>query len=148
MAPIKTFTIEEANSIIPLLERGFAVIMDCRKRQKLLNRDIEDLHEIWGDQIFDEKNIDNKFYLDKLRKKDLLASAMQKEAARVRQMGCLIKDAENGLVDFYYDRSGELVFLCWRYGEREITHWHSLDSGFSGRRHIETLRPQQETTRT
>src|SRR5258707_1330431 len=38
--------------------------------------------------------------------------------------------------DFRAIRSGRQVFLCWQTGELEITHWHELDAGFSGRRGI------------
>ena len=35
--------------------------------------------------------------------------------------------------DFYHERDGELVFLCFKLGESDITHWHSLAGGFAGR---------------
>ena len=48
-----------------------------------------------------------------------------------------VKDPEIGLVDFYHWRNGELVFLCWRYDEPELTHWHGLHEGFAGRKPID-----------
>ncbi|MFN8644026.1 MAG: DUF2203 family protein [Candidatus Binatia bacterium] len=38
-----------------------------------------------------------------------------------------------GLVDFPSEIDGQIGLLCWQYGEKEITHWHSLDSGFDSR---------------
>lgn len=146
--PVKTFTVDEANAAIPFLEASFRSIMECRQRQKLLNRDIQDLHEIWGDQIFEERNMDNKFYTEKIGKRDVLTKLIQKDVERISQHGCLIKDLDNGLVDFYFDRAGELVFLCWRYGEKNITHWHPLDSGFAARRHIDSLKQQEMAGQT
>jgi len=29
------------------------------------------------------------------------------------------------------------VFLCWRLGEDRISHWHEIDTGFSGRQPID-----------
>ena len=29
------------------------------------------------------------------------------------------------------------IFLCWRLGEERITHWHEIESGFSGRQPID-----------
>jgi hypothetical protein len=26
------------------------------------------------------------------------------------------------------------VYLCWRFGEQGIVHWHELDTGFAGRK--------------
>ena len=48
--------------------------------------------------------------------------------------GALVKDLDEGLVDFPAQREGEEVLLCWRLGEDEISFWHGLEEGFSGRR--------------
>jgi hypothetical protein len=40
-------------------------------------------------------------------------------------------------VDFPAQLGGRTVYLCWRYGETAVTHWHELNTGFSGRRPIE-----------
>jgi hypothetical protein len=51
----------------------------------------------------------------------------------IEAMGVLIKDLETGLIDFPSERRGDVVFLCWRYGEPAVAHWHAIDAGFSGR---------------
>jgi hypothetical protein len=28
------------------------------------------------------------------------------------------------------------VYLCWRYGEPSVQHWHELEGGFAGRQRI------------
>ena len=28
---------------------------------------------------------------------------------------------------------GEVVLLCWQYGEPAVAFWHRLDTGFTGR---------------
>jgi hypothetical protein len=60
---------------------------------------------------------------------------------RVRQgldtlarLGGAPKDLALGLVDFPHLRHGEEVNLCWKYGEREIGHWHGLDEGYAARK--------------
>ncbi len=52
-------------------------------------------------------------------------------------VGCVFKGFEAGLVDFYSLRDDRPIFLCWRLGEDRITHWHEVDSGFSGRQPID-----------
>ena len=54
--------------------------------------------------------------------------------ARIHEAGALVKDLDDGLVDFPAKRGGEDVLLCWRLGEEEIAFWHGLDEGFSGRK--------------
>jgi len=48
-------------------------------------------------------------------------------------LGAHVKDLDSGLVDFYSHRGSEVVFLCWKEGENEIRHWHSLEGGFRNR---------------
>lgn len=48
--------------------------------------------------------------------------------------GVLVKDMERGLLDFPAERDGEIVFLCWLYGEKTVSHWHGVDAGFASRR--------------
>ena len=35
---------------------------------------------------------------------------------------------------FYGNVDGNLVWLCWRYGEESLRYWHSLESGYSSRK--------------
>lgn len=52
---------------------------------------------------------------------------------RIQQSGVELKDINSGLVDFPSLRDGREVYLCWRYGEDEISYWHEIDAGFAGR---------------
>jgi hypothetical protein len=54
--------------------------------------------------------------------------------ARIHEAGALVKDLDEGLVDFPAQRQGEAVLLCWRLGEPEVGFWHGVDEGFSGRK--------------
>jgi len=54
--------------------------------------------------------------------------------ARIHELGALVKDLDQGLVDFPAQRGEEDVLLCWRLGEEEIGFWHGLEEGFSGRK--------------
>ncbi len=54
--------------------------------------------------------------------------------ARIHETGALVKDLDEGLVDFPAQREGEDVLLCWRLGEDEVGFWHGLEDGFSGRK--------------
>jgi hypothetical protein len=61
----------------------------------------------------------------------------QRLVARVQELGGDIKDLQKGLVDFAWRRNGQTVCLCWQYGEKRITHWHTVEEGFGGRKPIE-----------
>ncbi len=53
--------------------------------------------------------------------------------------GVVVRDLDSGICDLTGTRAGEDVYLCWRYGEGEIAHWHRQDAGFAGRRPIDDL---------
>ena len=51
--------------------------------------------------------------------------------------GAIVKDVDEGLVDFPALRHGEEILLCWRLGEDEVAHWHGLEEGFAGRKQLD-----------
>ena len=72
---------------------------------------------------------------------DELQSAIDAEAEAVvgcvdelQGLGLLVKDLDEGLVDFPALHGDEEVLLCWRLGEDEVAFWHSHEDGFAGRR--------------
>lgn len=66
-----------------------------------------------------------------------LEHAWRAAIRRVNDLGAYVKDPAIGLIDFYTWIDGEVAFLCWHYGEEDITHWHGLDEGFAGRKPID-----------
>ena len=70
-----------------------------------------------------------------------LAEAVEREATGVarcvegiQELGGIVKDLDEGLVDFLARRQDEDVLLCWKLGEDEIAHWHGIEEGFAGRK--------------
>ena len=53
--------------------------------------------------------------------------------AKIEQLGIEVKDPERGLIDFYSEREGTVVYLCYLLGEPDLAFWHSLEGGFAGR---------------
>lgn len=51
--------------------------------------------------------------------------------------GVLVKDLDQGLVDFYALAGDRLIFLCWKLGEAEVAHWHPLSGGFAARQPLD-----------
>jgi hypothetical protein len=61
---------------------------------------------------------------------ELLAAAEELE-----QDGIVLRDLENGLIDFPARLpDGRRYLLCWLLGEPEVAWWHWPDTGFAGRR--------------
>ena len=67
-----------------------------------------------------------------------LAHEIEEEIESIQSRGCVVKDLDEGLVDFYALRGDRLVFLCWKSGEEVVAHWHPLEGGFAARRPLST----------
>ena len=69
-----------------------------------------------------------------IEKFNALVEEFNKVAKRFGDLGCELKDLDQGLVDFYTLRDGNLAYLCWKEGEDRIEYWHTLEDGFPGRK--------------
>jgi hypothetical protein len=79
-------------------------------------------------------NVDPRELQDLQERLDEEVAGIARCVARIHESGALVKDLDEGLVDFPARREGVDVLLCWRLGEDEIGYWHGLDEGFSGRK--------------
>lgn len=70
-------------------------------------------------------------------RRDRLAAEIRLAIEAIQRRGCVVKDVEKGLVDFYTLSGDRLIFLCWHMGEPEVAHWHSLDGGFAARKPLD-----------
>ncbi len=57
--------------------------------------------------------------------------------AEIDSIGVQVKDLNIGLLDFPCQVDGRIVLLCWKLGEKSITHWHGTEEGFAGRKPID-----------
>lgn len=62
-----------------------------------------------------------------------LVEELEQLIHEIEACGGQFKGLELGLVDFPSEIDGQIGLLCWQYGEKEITHWHPLETGFDGR---------------
>jgi hypothetical protein len=129
------FTVEEANALVSALEIEFGRIAQVRSQLLPLIQALGGPDEAVA--ILQEGAplpSGREAEAEALRR---LANEITGAVERVNELGCLVKDVELGLVDFYALVDGEPAFLCWQYGERAISHWHPLDQGYASRKPIE-----------
>ncbi|MDP9150549.1 MAG: DUF2203 domain-containing protein [Myxococcota bacterium] len=133
-API--LTLEAVNALVPRLRSMMEAQMERRSE---IERRLEQLAALIG-QVPEAIQIDDRDSAP-LRelKRDLLERVARYQSAwgEFEDIGAVLKDARRGLVDFYGHVDGRLVWLCWKFGEDAIAHYHGLDEGFSRRRPIE-----------
>jgi len=129
------FTLEEANALVPSLQIEFGRIARARAE---IGPVIAALGGADASMVILQEDgaapPGREAEAERLR---ALAAEITEAVERVNDLGCLVKDVDAGLVDFYALQDGEPVFLCWQFGEPAISSWHGLEEGFSGRKPIE-----------
>lgn len=127
------FTLEEASATLP---RVRAIVAKQIERRGAIERQLARLAERTG--TYPEAVAEAPDDPPEVRaiKQDLIARIQEYQAGwnELEDLGIVVKDPRVGLVDFYSRVEGRTVFLCWRYGEDAITHFHELDAGFNGRK--------------
>ena len=59
------------------------------------------------------------------------------ELSWFRDRGIVVRDIEQGLIDFPGLRERRQIYLCWRLGEDAVNFWHDRETGFAGRQPLE-----------
>lgn len=135
--PQKLFTVEEANRAVgrvaPLVEQLQGLQRSILKTNDRLDDEVQKLSAGNGHPL---KEL--QAHIEGLTRHQLdLLEAFRSALQQVQDLGCVLKDLDSGLVDFYSMRQGELVFLCWRVGEERVRFWHRLEEGFAGRQPLD-----------
>ncbi|MCR9119165.1 MAG: DUF2203 domain-containing protein [bacterium] len=134
--PKKLYTVAEANAALPLIKAiaGDLValsrtMLERRERLELLKdgRNFSD-----GDP-YDEELVEVEADLEADAKR------LRDYADELGELGVELKGLPDGLVDFPCEMDGRIVYLCWKFGEPEVSHWHELDGGFRGRQPLPVI---------
>jgi hypothetical protein len=133
---VPVYTLEAVNALVPRLN---LVVGEQLLRRAEIETRLKELAETLGampDSIAVEEGDAPRV---RALKEELAARVDEYERGwcALEEMGAVLKDPRVGLVDFYGRVDGKLVWLCWKYGEHEVRHYHALDEGFSGRKVIE-----------
>ena len=131
----RTFTLDEAQSLLPVLESLLRTAIDAKKVMEEVDGEMQALSQ----RIF----LNGGTHVDVVataRRKAQRAKAEQnaKDAlSEIGSIGVQVKDLDIGLLDFPCEVDGRIVLLCWKMGEASITHWHGAEEGFAGRKLID-----------
>jgi len=132
---MKTFTIEEAQSLLPVLESLLKRAIEGKREAEQVESGLTELARRVSNSGGMRVDVAN---VAKLRA-DMEAhmQRVRESIAEIDSIGVQVKDIENGLLDFPCSMDGQLVLLCWRMGETSIDHWHTMESGFQGRQPLD-----------
>lgn len=113
----KTFTLAEANAMLPQLKADLQRLQALADQYERLYRDLQRRRAQEGASSL-----------------NFLRLEVDMEVANFTRKGVLLKMISPGLIDFPAVLDGENVLICWKEGEESITHYHSWDEGFRGRK--------------
>jgi hypothetical protein len=126
------FTVAEVEALIPelteIMKRVMAAHADVGAVRERLRAEQQRIAAVGGGVP------DRAAWRDAQARVERLTSDLQQGLEDIMALGGTPKDIGIGLVDFLHLREGDEVNLCWKYGEREIRHWHGLDEGYAGRK--------------
>ena len=131
----RTFTLDEAQSLLPVLESLLRAAIDAKNVIEESETELQALQH----RIF----LNGGTFVDVVpmaRKRAERAKAEQRakdSLAEIGSIGVQVKDLDMGLLDFPCEVEGQTILLCWRLGEKSITHWHGTQEGFAGRKPID-----------
>ena len=131
----RTFTLDEAQSLLPVLESLLRTATAAKKVIDDVDAEFQALHH----RIF--LNGGTRVVVVPLARRKaerVKAEQRAKDAlAEIDSIGVQVKDLNMGLLDFPCEVEGEIILLCWKLGEKAITHWHGTQEGFAGRKPID-----------
>ena len=128
---VKLFTVEEANQLLPTLTPILQSIIALRLTVDKLEVEIDSLELILGTAAKEGKV--NQELETKISELNEHIGSLNQAIHKVESYGCVLKGIELGLVDFLSEHEDRKVYLCWRLGEAQVTHWHEVSEGFSNR---------------
>jgi len=127
----RLFTLEQANYLIPWLERTFQRLMSSRERLEDTRARLTEVQ-----RELQRRNGTFTRYTE-LNSMQAELDSMDKElndiVDEIIAEGIIIRDIPRGLVDFPHLRDGREVYLCWISGEERIEYWHETNRGFDHR---------------
>jgi hypothetical protein len=133
VAEKKYYTAREANAALPLVR---AIVRDIMQLAAELRERSERLQKAGGGrQRIDDAHREELQQLQAELERD--QEKIGEYFAELARLGIELKDPFTGLIDFPCWMNDHEVYLCWRYGEPQVAHWHELDAGFAGRQKLQ-----------
>ena len=132
---MKTFTLEEAQSLLPVLESLLKRAIGGKQAAEEVESSLAELaRRIY---ISGGMRVDVGKVAKSRAEMETHLQRVRESIAEIDSIGVQVKDLEAGLLDFPCRLDDQVVLLCWRMGEPSIEHWHTVDSGFEGRQPVD-----------
>lgn len=131
----RTFTLDEAQDRLPVLESLLRTAIDGKKIIESVDAEFQALQQ----QIHLRGGMSVNVVYSAARKaqRDKSLQRVKDAMTEIDAIGVQVKDLDIGLLDFPCEVDGQIILLCWKLGEKSITQWHGVSEGFAGRKPID-----------
>jgi hypothetical protein len=132
---MKTFTLDEAQSLLPVLESLLKRAIEGKEAAEQVEATLSELSR----RIFlsGGMRVNLAEVAEQRAEMESHLQRVRESIAEIDSIGVQVKDLDTGLLDFPFRLDEEIVLLCWRMGETAIEHWHTVDAGFQGRQPVD-----------
>ena len=117
----KKYSVEEANALLPYLAPTLVELRDVYEEAARIRSAMA-------------RSAAGNGWSEKREKWSRKLARVAELVGRLQEWEVILRDVDSGLVDFISERDGQTILLCWKLGEEDVSHWHSPEDGFDGRR--------------
>ena len=125
------FTLNEANKLIPWLNRIFDSIEPLAHKVDKLSMEMKTLQQsAYSNGVSNKENEVEKRQLAIEQTTKLIEDKIM----QIQDSGIVVRNISQGLVDFPHILDGKEVYLCWIRGETDIRFFHETNTGYADRK--------------
>jgi hypothetical protein len=131
----KIFTLNEAQTVLPVVE----ALLRRAQAAATLTGELEQEMQHLSHRIFRSGGMHVNVTVAARRRaqRDKAMQEAKDTLAEIDSIGVVVKDLDQGLLDFPSVMDGKTVLLCWKLGEPGIAYWHTEEEGFAGRKPLD-----------
>ena len=130
----RLFTVDEANSLLELINPIIIELSDYSVKQEMLEEQLEEIME----EVKDDYRAALRPGWEELQiELENNINIVNNLTIELGKLGVEIDDTSLGIVNFPSLRGIETVFLSYKLGEKSVRHWHEFDENYESRRILE-----------
>ncbi|QEE27658.1 DUF2203 family protein [Terriglobus albidus] len=132
---MRTFTLSEAQTMLPVLESLLKRAQTAARLAAQVDGELQDLSQRIF--LYGGMHVDIAAVARRRGQREKAVQEAKDTLAEIDAIGVQVKDLDTGLLDFPFQLEDRVVLLCWKQGESAITHWHTMEDGFAGRKPLD-----------
>jgi hypothetical protein len=132
---MRTFTLSEAQTMLPVLESLLKRAQTAARLAAQVEGELQDLSQRIF--LYGGMHVDIAAVARRRGQREKAIQEAKDTLAEIDAIGVQVKDLDTGLLDFPFQLEDRVVLLCWKQGETAITHWHTIEDGFAGRKPLD-----------